>query len=95
MADRDGWKAGGFFYWALGNIFRSSRSLLRQVFLLGSGRHFFSFFFASFSNMVLDRIFLGFGRGFGGQNGCQNQFLECFWRCFFEGHLEVDFLVFF
>ena len=28
MADRDGWKAGGFFYWALGDIFFRFFSLL-------------------------------------------------------------------
>ena len=66
---------------------------------MGSCGQFFRFFFTSFSNMVLERIFLGFGRSFGGHNGCQNQFLESFLRCFFGGDLEIDFstifLVFF
>ena len=60
---------------------------------------FFAFLLASFSNMVFDRIFLGFGRGFGAQNWCQNQFLKSFLPCFFGGDLGIDFstifLVFF
>ena len=61
---------------------------------MGSCGQFFRFFFASFSTMVFERIFLGFWRGFGGQNGCQNQFWECFLRCFSGGQLGIDFFVF-
>ena len=47
---------------------RASRSLLRQVFLLGSGRPFFRFFFEAFFHVVFQRFFLGFWRGFGVEN---------------------------
>ena len=73
---------------------RASRSLLRQVFLLGSGRSFFRFFFEAFFHVVFQRFFLGFWRGFGVPNGSPNQFWRCFLQCFFGGRLGIDFLKF-
>ena len=74
---------------------RASRSLLRQVFLVGSGRHFFSFFFRSFFARRFSKVFLRFWRGFEAQNGCQFSFLDFFCVLFSGGVLESIFSLFF
>ena len=80
-------------------IFRSSRSLLRLVFLLGSCWHFFGHFLECFFNIDFCSIFLRFWRGFGRQNGSQNRvfesFLESFFRAFIFNRFFVDLYVLF
>ena len=72
MADRDGWKAGGFFYWALGDIFFRFFSLLFLTWFwigffsdlggvleakMGAKTSFWSVFGDVFLNGILKSIF--------------------------------------
>ena len=63
-------------------IFRSSRSLLRQVSQVGSCWHFFGSFFQVFFLTSFLQVFSSILEGFGGQNCSQNRFLERFLGCF-------------
>ena len=63
-------------------IFRSSRSLLRQVSQVGLVDTFLALFFELFFNIDFDTIFLRFWRGFGGQFDSQNRLLGSFLNFF-------------
>ena len=68
--------------------YRASRSLLRQVFFLGSSRRFFVFFFVCYFSIDFDSIFLRFWSRLGRVSGGPR---EHFWSVFLRSFSNHSF----